>query len=54
LTRRAVGIPVTEQISPGGNDERDQGAAAAANQIPDRHKQAGQAGEQDGGTHVVH
>ncbi len=33
-----VGVPVTEQISPGRNDERDQGAAAAADQVPDRHK----------------
>jgi hypothetical protein len=49
-----VGIPVTEQISPGGDNERDQGAAAPADQIPDRHKQTGQAGKQDGGTHIVH
>ena len=28
--------------------------AAAADQIADRHKQTGQAGKQDGGTHIVH
>jgi hypothetical protein len=31
-----VGVPVAEQITPGGDDECDQGATATADQVSDR------------------
>ena len=49
-----VGVPVGEQVHAGGDDERDQRAALAADQIADAHEQGGQARQQHGGTQVVH
>ena len=49
-----VGVPVGEEVHAGRDQQRDDGAAAAADQVADTHEQGRQPCEQDGGTKVVH
>jgi hypothetical protein len=49
-----VRIPVAGEVHDGGDEERDHGAACAADEVAHPHEQGGEAGQQNGGTQVIH
>ena len=49
-----VRIPVAGEVHAGGDEERDHGAACAADEVADPHEQGGEPGQQNGGTQIVH
>ena len=49
-----VRVPIAGEVHGAGDEQRDDGAALAADEIADPHEQGGQPGQQDGSTHVVH
>ncbi len=49
-----VGVPEAEKVHGGGNDQRHDGAAAAAEQIAEAHEDGGHGRQQHGGLHGIH